>query len=372
MISLKMFKIEKREQVGFLARAVAAVIALLAALLVSMLLVRIAGGSGKDAFISLFQGGLGSKDAILETLVKATPLIFTALAATIAFRGKIWNIGGEGQFFIGAMAAYWAYISFQGVWGPVHIALIVIFGCLGGAFWALIAALLKAYFKVDEIISTVMLNYIAIGILSYLLSGIWKEDGSIYRQTPQVADAARWPIFVDESRLHVGFILALATAVLFYWILKKTPLGYEIRAIGLNPLASKFKGISITGTWIMTLVISGAAAGLGGVTELFAVRYRLTMDLSTGYGFVGIIVAMLAGLNPLAVVPVSIFFAALINGGIRMQIITKVPSALISAIQAIVLIFLLASQVLAVYRLRLDLDKAQSDISDRQIGDKAS
>ncbi len=162
----------------------------------------------------------------------------------------------------------------------------------------------------------------------------------------------RLPIILPGSRLSIGFLLALLAAFVVWYMFQKTPLGYEIRAIGDNPVASRFKGISVIRIWIVTMLISGTLAGLAGATELFGVQHRLRMDLSTGYGFTGIIVAMLGGLNPVGVVIASIFFGGLINGSIRMQIITKVPTALISAVQAIILIFLLASQALVLYRVR--------------------
>jgi simple sugar transport system permease protein len=346
------FRIEKRDLVGARARLLSALLALLASLLVSALLVSIAGGSALQAMVSLFQGGFGDWGTFLETLVKATPILLTALAAIIAYRARLWNIGMEGQLFAGAMASYLAYTSLQGMWLPAHLVIIFLAGLLGGALWAAIAALLKSYFNVDEIITTVMLNYIATYLLSLLLSNVWREQGSIYRQTPQLPKEFHWLYLWPNSRLHLGFALAVLAAVLVWYILQKTALGYEIRSIGNNPLAARFKGINIHRIWLITMLISGALAGMAGVGELFGVQHRLRLDLSTGYGFIGIIVAMLSGLEPLVAVPVSIFFGGLLNGAILMQIITKVPTALIQAVEAIILIFLLASQVLVSYRIR--------------------
>ena len=348
----KNYRLEKRDHVSPLALALSALIALAAALMVTALLVTISGGSWKEAFSSLFGGAFGDKDAILETLVKSTPLILTGLAAAIAFRGKIWNIGAEGQLFAGAIGSYWAYITFDGL--PTAPLLIIVFiaGCAAGGALGLLAGVLKAYFHVDEIITTVMTNYIVAYMLALILSGPWKEAGSVYRHTPALPDYVRLPIIVPGTRLNLGFILALLAAGLFYYLLKKTPLGFEIRALGSNPVASRFKGIAVSRTMIMTLVISGAIAGMAGVIELFGSQYRIRMDLSTGYGFTGIIVALLGGLNPLAIIPAGIFFGGLINGSVRMQIFTKVPAALMSAVQAIILLFLLASQAIVRYRIR--------------------
>jgi simple sugar transport system permease protein len=352
MILFKKYRIEKRLEIGIWSQIASAIIALLIALLITAVLVTIAGGDWKDAFISLFSGAFGDKDAALESLVRSTPLILTGLAAAIAFRGKIWNIGAEGQFFVGAIGAYWAYITFKNLPTIPLLILIFIAGCAAGGLTGLLAGVLKAYFNVDEIITTVMMNYIINYMLALILSGPWKEAGSVYRHTPPIEEFARLPILFPGSRLNLGFILALLAAGLFYFILKKTPLGYEIRAMGSNLEASKFKGISVSRVMILTLLLSGAVAGLSGVIELFGSQYRIRMDLSVGYGFTGIIVALLGGLNPLAIIPSGILLGGLLNGSVRMQIITKVPTALISAVQAIILMFLLASQAVARYRIR--------------------
>ncbi len=349
---LRNYRIEKRSDIGVPAQVLSALVALAVALLVTAILVTVAGGDWKDAFVSLYGGAFGDKGAILESLVRSTPLILTGLAAAIAFRGKIWNIGAEGQFFAGAIGSYWAYLTFEGLPTVLLWMLIFVAGCITGGLFGLLAGVLKAYFNVDEIITTVMTNYIVTYMLALILSGPWKEPGSVYRHTPQVPDYIRLPILASGSRLNLGFLLALLAALLFYYIINKTPLGFEIRALGSNPVASKFKGISVSRTVIMTLLISGAVAGLSGAIELFGSQYRIRMDLSTGYGFTGIIVALLGGLNPLAIIPAGIFFGGLINGSIRMQIITKVPTALISAVQAIILLFLLASQAITRYRIR--------------------
>lgn len=346
------FRVKKRDNVGAAARFLSAAIALLVSMVISAILVRLAGGNAWEAFTSLFQGGFGDWGTFLETLVKATPILLTALAAIIAYRARLWNIGMEGQLFAGAMGAYLAYVSLPGLWTPLHLVIILVAGCLGGALWALLAALIKVYFHVDEIISTVMLNYIATYLLSFLLSGIWREQGTVYRQSPMLPAKFHWLFLWPHSRLHIGFAFAVLGAVLVWYILQKTPLGYEIRSIGFNPLASRFKGINIRQIWIVTMLISGILAGLAGTGELFGVHHRLVMDLSTGYGFIGIIVAMLASLDPLLAIPVSIFFGGLLNGAILMQIITKVPTALIAAVEAIILIFLLTSQVLVMYQIQ--------------------
>jgi ABC-type uncharacterized transport system permease subunit len=346
--------IEKKEDVSPVGRALAIIVALIAAMLISAILIRLASASPVEAFVNLFKGAFGNPRAALETLVKATPLILTGLATVIAFQGKIWSIGQEGQFFLGAIGGYWAYRIFEGLPALALVPIIIVAGIITGGVGGMIAGLLKAYFNVDVIISTVMGNYIIDYLLSFLLSGVgpWREPGSYYQQTAPIASNAYFPILFSNSRLHLGFLIAIICSMLVYLILNHTPFGYQLRAFGSNPQAARFKGININKIIIVTMFISGALAGLAGVGELFGVQYRLRPDLSPGYGYTGIIVAMLAGLNPIGVIPAAILFGALINGSAQMRIATGVPTALTSAIQAIVLLSLLSAQVLTRFRVR--------------------
>ena len=347
-------KIEKREEVGLVWRILSIVIALAAAFLISAFVIEAAGANYREAFISLFIGAFGSWNAFTETLVKSIPLLFTGLATAIAFKGKIWTIGQEGQLFAGAIGGYWAYVSFHELPRLPLLLIITGAGFLAGAFYGWIPGILKARFDVDEVISTVMGNYIITYLLSLLLSGIgpWREPNSFYQQTPTVEKIAQYPILVPNTRLHVGFALAIILAIIVYVIMERTPLGYEIRAFGSNPNAVRFKGVNISRLYIVVMIISGGLCGLAGVNELFGVQYRLKLNLSPGYGYTGIIVAMLAELHPLVIIPVSILFGGLLHGSLRMQVITGVPTASINAIQAIILLFFLTSQVLTKYRIR--------------------
>jgi general nucleoside transport system permease protein len=346
--------IEKREDVSPIGRIIAIIVALIAAMLISAILIQLANASPLEAFTNLFKGAFGNKRAILETLVKATPLILTGLATVIAFQGKIWSIGQEGQFFLGAIGGYWAYRIFEGLPALALVPIIIVAGIITGGVGGMIAGLLKAYFNVDVIISTVMGNYIIDYLLSFLLSGVgpWREPGSYYQQTAPIAGNAYYPILFTNSRLHIGFLIAIICSMLVYLILNHTPFGYQLRAFGSNPQAAKFKGININKIIIVTMFISGALAGLAGAGELFGVQYRLRPDLSPGYGYTGIIVAMVAGLNPIGVIPAAILFGAIINGSAQMRIATGVPTALTFAIQAIVLLSLLSAQVFTRFRVR--------------------
>lgn len=348
------FRIEKRANVTRKDQLLATGIAILAAFIICAVLIKLAGASITDAFSALYDGAFGSPQSILETLVRTTPLLLCAEAVTLAFRGKIWNIGAEGQFFTGAIVSYWAYTVFQNLPALPLFLIVVVAGFIGGALCGWLVGILKARLNVDVIISTVMMNYIVSYWVYFMVSsyGPWRDPSSFYPYTPVVSPAAQWLILVPQSRLHIGFLIALASAGAVYLILEKTVFGLKVKAMGINQVASKFRGINIPQTLTMVMLLSGGIAGLAGAGELFGVQYRLRPDLSPGYGFTGIIIAMLGGLNPLAVILASLLFGGLVTGSVSMQIITKVPVALIDVIQAIILLFLLVAQIVAKYRIK--------------------
>jgi general nucleoside transport system permease protein len=344
------FRIEKRET-SVWGQAASIISAVLASLLLSSILIVASGANAVGAFTSLYRGAFGSWNAFLETLVQATPIMFTGLAMVIAFRGKVWNIGGEGQFFAGALATAWISMNFYTLPGPLLIALILLTSALAGAFWAFFPGIMKAKFNISEIVVTVMMNYIMMGLVSYLLSGPWQAPGDFFLQTPRFSLTTFLPTFLN-SRLHMGFLIAVALVFVLYLVLWKTPLGYDIRAVGENLVASKYKGINNTAILLIVMLISGAIAGLAGGTELAGLHHRLRLDISTGYGYTGILIALLGRLNPIGVIPASIFFGALVNGSTSMQINHNVPVPLVYTIQGIVLIFLLLFDALFHYRIR--------------------
>jgi general nucleoside transport system permease protein len=328
------------------------VISLIAAFAVSAVLIRLSGASAMAGFAALWKGSFGSPRAIIETLTKSTPLILLGLGTTVAFRAKVWNIGGEGQLIAGALAAYGATRLLAGLPSGVLVTGAIAAAILAGALWAGIAGVLKARFNVDEIIVTVLLNYIMAYLLSFLLMGPWRDPSGFFAQTSVIPEAAYLPLLFPKFRLHLGFPIALLLAVAVYVLLWKTSLGFEIRAIGSNRTAAKFQGLNAERLIILVMLLSGALAGLAGGTELIGLHHRLRMDISVGYGFTGIIIALLGRLHPAGTVLVAIFFGALVNGATRIQIDTGVPGALIYAIQGIVLLFLLTSDALSRYQIR--------------------
>lgn len=346
------WRIEKRLYVSRRDEAVSLLIAILAAVIATSLLILITGVGIIDGLSALMKGAFGSRHAVLETLVQATPLIFTGLAAAIAFRARVWNIGGEGQFFAGAMGAFWVAETFSGLPPALMIPAILTGAAITAGAWGSIAGVLKARYGTNEIITTVMLNFIILLILSYLLGGRWRAPDTYYYQTVRMPVASNLPRFVSDSRLHWGFVLAIAVAVLAHILIEKTPLGFEIRGLGINKDAAEFKGISVARTTIIVMAISGAIAGLGGASEVAGIYHRLQLDISPGFGFTGIIIALLGRLTPLGVVIAAIAFGALVNGSTAMQILTGIPAALVDVIQGITLIFVLIAAVAVRYRIR--------------------
>lgn len=343
---------EKRENVRPGLHVLGIVIALAAVLAVTAILIAIAGANVREGFMAMVKGAFGSWKAISESLVKATPLMLTGLATTVAFRAKVWNIGQEGQLYAGAIMAYWAYRLFVGL-PPIPLVVVVLLAAIvGGALWGLVAAAIKAKYGVDVIISTIMLNYIVLYLLSWLLAGPWKDPATYYRQSPLIAVADQFPAIIAGTRLHIGFVIAIISTTLLYLLIEKTPMGYEIRAYGQNPTALRFQGISVVWILILVMLISGGLSGLAGVTEMFGIHHRLRADISLGYGYTGITIAMLAGLQPFAVIPAAIFFGGLMNGSSNLQIVTGVPAAITYVIQAAVLLFLLAASALVNYRIK--------------------
>lgn len=346
-------RLEPRAEATARNRILALATALIAALVLCGLLFLAVGVNPLSAFGALLQGAFGTWRAATETLVKATPLIFTGLATAVAFRARLWNIGAEGQVFAGAMFAYWCQSAIAGTSPLLQLPVVIVGALVGGGLYAGLAAILKTRFRVDEVISTVMLNYIIVYALSLLLlKGPWSEAGGFFEQTAKVDPASQLPILFDKTRLHLGFLVALAAAALVWLLVKRTPMGFEIRAAGSNLRALEVQGTNKARVILMVMLISGALAGLAGMSEVYGVHYRVKAGALATYGYTGIIVAILGQLNPWGVVIAAILFGALVNGATFMQIKTGVPSALIYAIEAIILLFYLAGWAASSFRLR--------------------
>jgi general nucleoside transport system permease protein len=313
--------------------------------------------SGADiikAFTALFKGAFGSEKAILATLAKSTPLILTGLATVVAFQAQVWSIGQEGQVYAGAMGAYFACLIFAGLPVWIYLTLIVLSGMIGGAVLGGVSAILKDRFDVNEIISTVMMNYLIVFLLSYLIGGgPWTEVSTtvVYQQTGPVPEASQLPHLLGSTKLHLGFVFAILSAIVCFILLEKTPLGYEIRAMGFNPIALAYRGTNIGRTTILVMVISGAIAGIAGVSEIFGTSHRLRADTLYNLGYTGIIIGMIGGLRPLGTVVAGIAFGGLASGALYMKLLAQVPAALVPAMQGIMLLTFLCAAVAARYKI---------------------
>ncbi len=343
--------IEKRDQTTPLSTFLGIVVAIIIACVISALLILTSGSDISVAISSLYRGAFGSMNAFKETLVQSTPLLMISLAIVVAFRGRVWNIGAEGQFFAGAIAAAWVSMNYADLPRPLLLFLILLAAAIAGGIWGILPGVLKAYWGVSEIIVTVMMNYIIKYVLSYLLSNAWTDVGDFFMQSPRFAESTWLPTFFN-SRLHLGFFLALFLSVFIYILIDKTPFGYALRSIGDNPTAARYKGINIKLIVVLAMVISGAIAGLAGGAELNGLNHRLRLDISNNYGFTAILVALLGRLNPFGVIIASIAFGALVNGSTAMQIFADVPVALVFCVQGIVLFCVLAIEPLTYYQIR--------------------
>ena len=325
-----------RERIDSIATPVGIV---LPAFLIGGIIIWAIGANPIKAYTVLIISAFGSLNSIAETLVKACPLILAGLAISVAFRAQFWNVGAEGQIYSGAVLATVVGVYAKGLPAAIHIPLALISGVVGGVLAGIIPGIMKARLRVNEVISTLMLNYIILDFTSYLVHGPLKDTASNLSISPSMLKSAILPIMIPHTRLHWGIPLAIAIAFLISFLINKTSLGFQIRTVGENPRAARVAGISIERTLIWTMMISGGLAGLAGAIEIMGVQYRLLEDFSPGYGFLGIAVALVAKLSPIGVIFSSIIFAALLNGANTMQSIASVPIPVIYIIQGLVVIF---------------------------------
>jgi simple sugar transport system permease protein len=346
----------RMEQPGWLSGLIS-LGAVFLALVLGGIVLMLVGGNPLRAYAFMLKAAFGDIGVFSDTLTKATPLILVSLAAVIAFRMRLWNIGAEGQFFIGAFGA--SAIVLTPILAPetspwLIIPVMMLAGALAGALWGFIPGFLKARFNVNEIISSLMMNYIAVAWNNFFIFAIWSEGG--FQMSPQFPKSAWLPRLADYSTqipafrgltTHLGLGFGILAAVVIWWILYRSKWGYEIRLIGDNPKAARYAGINIVRNTVLVMMVSGALAGLGGMAEISGVVHRLQGAISPGYGFTGIIIAWLAKLNPLLVIPISVLFGGLILAGREIQ-----PSGVSMLIQGIILVCLIASDFLLRYRVR--------------------
>ncbi len=326
------------------------VIAVLLALAIGAVMLLVLNVNPITAYSALIEGAVGSPYALTQTLVKATPLLLVGLGICIAFRGGVINIGGEGQIIVGGLATTAMTLAFAGLPAVVLIPLGMLTGLVAGAVWGGIAGALKARFGVNEILTTIMMNAIAQQLANFLLRGPLIDPkelqaGTMLAQSPPLPEAAWLPRLVPQTLLHAGAIVALVMAVVVYILLWRTVAGYRIRAVGLNPDASRYAGIRVPMYQALALLLSGALAGLAGSVEVMGVSHRMMDGVSAGYGFSGIVAALFGKLHPLGAIPASAIFGALLVGADKMQRAVQVPSALIETLNGLIVLFVVSSDI---------------------------
>lgn len=303
----------------------------------------------------IFGSAFGSAFGIAETLVKSLPLILCGAGLAVAYKAGVFNIGAEGQLLVGAMAATWVAL-YSGIPPPLTLPFMFLIGGAAGAVYALLAGVLKAKLGLNEIIVTLMLNYVASNLLVYFVTGPWKGKGEWgFPQTDKFPDYATLAT-IPGTRIHyLTLILALASTLVLYFLLFKTKVGYELRVMGDNPEAARFAGMRTTSLILTTMLISGALAGIAGVGEVAGIHMRLKRGISPGYGFTAIIPAWLSNLNPLLVIPASVFVGGIFVGSDVIQISLRLPFGVVNVFNGIVLILLAASDFFARYKLVIEV-----------------
>ncbi len=351
-------RLEKRTESSAAALVIAPVAAVVVTLAVAALLVLWAGAPIGKTYVLLFQGGFGSVFALSETLTRATPLILSGLAATVAFKARLFSIGAEGQLYAGALAA----IAVGGLhggtgldWSPwIVFPLMMLAAALAGALLLLGPALLKTRLGVDEVVTTLLLNFIMLLLVSALLDG-WMKDPSAmgWPQSVTLNSDLELSKLVEGTRVHTGLIMAAALAVVLWVVFKFTTIGFSIRAVGANARAAAFAGVPVTGTVVLVAMLSGALAGLAGAIEVAGRTGYVTLDMSPGYGYSGLVIAMLAGLHPIGVLAASVFVAGVLVGADSMSRAIGVPTYIADVIVATSLLSVLVATLLTQYRVRL-------------------
>ena len=325
-------------------------LAVFAALAIGAIMLLVLGANPLSGYAALVQGAVGGPDELADTAIKSMPLLLVGVGICIAFRAGVINIGGEGQIILGAITATLVALALPGLPAIVLIPLTMIAGAIGGGFWGAIPGALKAYAGVNEILSTIMMNLIAAQFLSFLLQDLLIEEGAIrIQQTKRLSENADLPVLPGGTRLHLGVFIAILVAIAGYYLLFRSSLGVRLRAVGHNPNASRYAGMPVQRSVVQALAFSGACAGLAGAVLVFGSQsHRLIGEggaagFTQSAGFNGIVAALFGGLHPLFTIPASFLFGGMLTGGIELQRETQVPSALIVALNGLIVVFVVGS-----------------------------
>ncbi len=346
------YRIERTATPTRLTAVLVPIVSILLALIFGGILLLIAGESPIAVYRAMLRGALGDRNGVAETLVKTIPLLLTGLGVAVAFRMQLWNIGAEGQLYLGAITAtgLGLYVLSETP-GPVLIPTMIVAGLVGGAIWGLIPGALRAYLGANEIITSLMLNYVAILFAEYLVHGPWRDPRAFgFPGTPPLPDAAWLPRW-DTTRVHLGLLFGLVAAGILWLLLRRTRWGYEVAVMGLNARAARYAGMPTRRTILLVMALSGALAGLAGMSEVAGIGHQLQRNLSPGYGYTAIIVAWLGRLHPLGIILVAFLLAAMLVGGDQLQSSIGLPAAIAPMLQGTILFFLLGGEVLTRYRL---------------------
>ncbi|KKB08939.1 ABC transporter permease [Devosia chinhatensis] len=324
----------------------------LAALLIVAIPVLAAAGNPFTAYILMAQGAFGSMFALSETLNRATPLILTGLAATIAFRARLWNIGAEGQLYMGALAAVLVGSGLLQLPPALMVPAIMLAGFVAGGLMMIVPTLLKQRFGADEVVITLLLNFVVILLIQMLIEGPLKDPLAMgWPQSVPLLAEARFDKLIPRLRMHWGLVVGLVAALVLWFMVRKSVLGFEIKAVGENKAAARFAGIPVDATMLKVALISGGLAGLAGVSEVAGVKFYLSADLSPGFGYSGIVVAMLAGLSPIGSVLAAVFIAAVFVGADSMSRATGISSYIADLVVALSLLCILVGSFFLRFRI---------------------
>lgn len=345
------FKIE-RIPAPVWVRPLIPILAVVTTFILTAVLVVLVKANPVEAYYYFLVDPLSSRVSAIEVLVKSTPLLLTGAAVTFAFVGGYWNIGAEGQLYAGATAATAIGIQMEGISPWIALPLMIIGGFLAGMLWALVPALMKVKLAIDEVVTTLLLNSVAIFVVSALLNGPWRNPISQWPQSPEIAPSAIFPKLIPRSRLHLGFILAVVIIVILWFVLTRTAFGLRMRAVGLGSEAARFAGINVPQTMLISALVSGGIAGLAGVSEVAGIHYHLIDAISPGYGYTGIIIATLGTLNAWGVALAALFIGLIDTGSQTVSRALGVPAYLGDVIQATLLLVTLGMLLLQSYRIR--------------------
>ncbi len=323
------------------------------ALLCGGIIIEIIGEDMGNIYQIMFTGAFGNRINIAETLIKSTTLIFTGMSYAFAYKCGLINIGAEGQLYMGAALSTWIGVNLTGLPAAVHIPIALLAGFLGGALLGGLVGWLKTRFDANEVITTVMLNYVAQYLVSWLVTGPMKEQPGDFPQTAMTQESAYLLNILPGTRLHMGFVLAIIALVLYGVFLWHTSSGYEMRIVGQNNKVAAYAGMNVKGNVMAAMFIAGGCGGLAGAMEILGVQHRLLQNFSSGYGFDGIAVSLLGSNNPLGIFLSSILFGALKSGGNAVQMFSNVPAAIINIIQALVIIFVVIDLVSKLWRKKM-------------------